>query len=226
VYLSAVKDRLYCQAPNSPRRRATQTVIHQMLMTLVKLYAPILPYTCEEAWDHIPNRPRSQPESVHLALLPESDPDIVRAAEDTGPGRGEQGCRGKVPDSPGWKWGILMYLRTTGLARLEALRNSGVKNPLDAEVVFKVPRGNDADAELIQTHLGELEDMLGVGYARMERVDAVPEGLAVDVEVLDGRDKYRRCARSWKRRPDVGSDAEYPDLSARDVAVMRQLRSG
>jgi len=224
VYLSAVKDRLYCEAASSPRRRATQTVIHQMLLTLVKLYAPILPYTCDEAWGHIPNRPPEEPDNVHLAMLPGFDAGIVRTAEDTGPGRHEQGCGGKVPDSPGWRWGILMYLRTTALAKLEALRNAGVKNPLDAEVVLKVARGSDPDAELIETHLGELEDMLGVGYARLERVDAVPEGLAVDIEVLDGREKYQRCARSWKRRPDVGSDAEYPDLSARDAAVMRTLR--
>jgi len=40
----------------------------------------------------------------------------------------------------------------------------------------------------------------------------------VEVEVLDSREKYQRCNRSWKRRPDVGSDSDYPDLSARDAA--------
>ena len=65
--------------------------------------------------------------------------------------------------------------------------------------------------------------MLGVGYARIEQVDALPEGLAVDVEILDIREKYNRCERSWKRRPDVGSNPRYPDLSARDAAVMEEL---
>ena len=41
------------------------------------------------------------------------------------------------------------------------------------------------------------------------------------VEVVDRREKYKACARSWKRRPDVGEDAEYPDLSRRDAAVVR-----
>ena len=45
----------------------------------------------------------------------------------------------------------------------------------------------------------------------------------VQVEVFDTREKYARCARSWKRRPDVGTDADYPDLCARDAAVMREL---
>jgi isoleucyl-tRNA synthetase len=47
--------------------------------------------------------------------------------------------------------------------------------------------------------------------------------VTVDVEVEDARGKYKRCARCWKRRPDVGSDPAYPDLSARDAAVMRGL---
>ena len=55
---------------------------------------------------------------------------------------------------------------------------------------------------------------------------APAEGLGVSIEVLDARQKYQRCARCWKRRPDVGSDKDYPDLSARDAAVVRALRGG
>jgi len=44
------------------------------------------------------------------------------------------------------------------------------------------------------------------------------------VEVVDRREKYQACARSWKRRPDVGADAEYPDLSERDAAAMRAAK--
>ena len=43
------------------------------------------------------------------------------------------------------------------------------------------------------------------------------------VEVVDRRDTYELCARSRKRTPDVGSDPQYPDLTARDAAVMRTL---
>ena len=69
----------------------------------------------------------------------------------------------------------------------------------------------------------EMEDLLGVGYARIEQVPSLADEQAIAVEVLDTREKYPRCARSWKRRPDVGSDADYPDLSARDAAVVREL---
>jgi len=225
VYLSAVKDRLYCEAADSPRRRGSQTVIYRMLGALVRLLAPILTHTCEEAWGHIPHRPADAPESVHLALLPEYDEEVLRLADDLRPVNPDLGAFSgdELTVGPAWIWDRLMDLRGEGLVKLEALRNAGVKNPLDAEAVFRVAGDNDAAAELIEAYRGELEDLLGVGYARVERAGDLPEGVTVDVEVLDARDRYARCARSWKRRPDVGSNPDWPDLSARDAAVMQQI---
>jgi isoleucyl-tRNA synthetase len=227
VYFSAIKDRLYCEAPNSPRRRATQTVVYQVLMTLTKLLAPILPHTCQEAWDHIPNRPAGEPDSVHLALLPEYDEGVLRMAEDLEAVRPDLATFSvdQLQVGPAWIWQLLMELRSQGLVKLEALRNAGVKNAMDAEAVFRVDPAKPAAARLVETYIHELEDLLGVGYARVEQVSALPEGATAQIEVLDAREKYKRCARSWKRRPDVGSDAEYPELSARDAAVMRQIKT-
>jgi len=225
IYLSAVKDRLYCDAPDSPRRRASQTVIHRMLMTLVKFLAPILPHTCQEVWDHVPHRSADEPDSVHLAMLPECDIATLGATEAIAPVTQDDadGWSWELQPGPAWIWEKLMELRQAGLLKLEALRNAGVKNPLDAEVVLKIASDNDQAAALIEAHLGELEDLLGAGYAQIARVDQLPEGEVVHVEVLDSREKYDRCNRSWKRRPDVGSDSDYPDLSARDAAVMKAL---
>ena len=228
VYLSAVKDRLYCESPDAVRRRASQTVIHEVLMTLTKLLAPILPHTADEAWEHIPARPADEPDSVHLALLPEYDESVLRLAED---------LRLVNPDDAAWSgdelqggpamvWQRLMDLRQAGLIKLEALRNAGVKNPLDAEAIFTVAPGDEASAELVRTYLKELEDLLGVGHAVVETADDLSDGTTIDVDVVDARDRYQRCARSWKRRPDVGSDADFPDLCARDAVVMRQIGAG
>ena len=225
IYLSAVKDRLYCDAVDSPRRRASQTVIHRMLITLIKLLAPVLPHTCQEAWDHIPNRNPDHPQSVHLALLPECNIAKVDAAEAIEPVTPDQavGWSWRLQPGPAWVWEKLMELRRAGLLKLEALRNAGVKNPLDTEAVFHVAADNDQAADLISDHLSELEDLLGVGYASIQRVDQLPEGQVVEVRIIDSREKYPTCNRSWKRRPDVGSDSDYPDLSARDAAVIRAL---
>ena len=163
-----------------------------------------------------------------MTLMPEHDEDVLEVAESPRPVSKDQAFfkADQIEAGPAWIWSNLMDLRSAGLVKLEALRNSGVKNPLDAEAIFMVSQNNDAAAELIETHLKEMEDLLGVGYARVERVEASALASAdtvVQVEVVDTREKYPRCARSWKRRPDVGSNDKWPDLSARDAAVMDEL---
>lgn len=71
IYVDVTKDRLYCDTASSPRRRATQAVMAKVFEDLVRLLAPILVFTAEEAWSHV------HPEcSVHLELYPEeSAPD-------------------------------------------------------------------------------------------------------------------------------------------------------
>ncbi|NQU76093.1 MAG: class I tRNA ligase family protein, partial [Planctomycetes bacterium] len=225
VYMAAVKDRLYCETPSSARRRASQTVLHEMLMTLTKLLAPILPFTCEEVWEHIPNRPDDEPDSVHLALMPEIDIQGIKAYEIRSELSDDaRWTADRLHEGPGIIWQHLLVIRDEGLVKLEALRNGGgVKNPLDAEIVFRVSADDTAHRQLLELYLGELEDMLGVGYARIEADTGVGEE-KLRIEAMDARGKYNRCARSWKRRPDVGSDDNYPDLSARDAAVVKSLK--
>ena len=57
IYGNAMKDRLYCEAPNSPLRRRSQTVMHRMAVALTKLLAPMLVFTADEAWEHIEHKP-------------------------------------------------------------------------------------------------------------------------------------------------------------------------
>src|SRR4029077_17166908 len=57
IYGDKMKDRLYCEAPNSPLRRRTQTVMHRMVIALTKLLAPMLVFTADEAWEQIPHKP-------------------------------------------------------------------------------------------------------------------------------------------------------------------------
>jgi len=54
LYIDALKDRMYCDAADSPRRLASQRAMHEIFVTLAKLLAPILAYTADEAWEHAP----------------------------------------------------------------------------------------------------------------------------------------------------------------------------
>ncbi len=78
LYVDITKDRMYCDAADSPRRRASQTAMHRVFDALARLLAPILAYTADEAWEFA-----SHSESVHLETFPEPDPAFA-GAEATG----------------------------------------------------------------------------------------------------------------------------------------------
>ncbi len=195
VYGNAMKDRLYCDVPGSPLRRRSQTVMYRMLTALTKLLAPMLVFTADEAWEHITHKSHEESAmpSVHLALLPEPS--------------------GKQPTGDQQAaWDLLMKLRESALGQLDALKKSVAMNKaLDAEVIYHL----DAKSKSMLDAFGvDLEDVVGAGYHTVVVADTA------SVEVLDRRNTYQACARSWKRRPDVGSDAAYPDLCGRCVAAV------
>ncbi|QOV88930.1 isoleucine--tRNA ligase [Humisphaera borealis] len=201
VYGNAMKDRLYCDAPNSPLRRRSQTVMQLMAVALTKLLAPICVFTADEAWEQITHKPAGEKDawSVHLTKLPER-------------------LKLEISADQREEWKQLMALRSDALGQLDKLtRQIGKYKALDAEIVFKVD--DDATRRKLQAYGVDLEDMVGCGHHQF--AEKGPAGPAAVVEVLDRRETYQACARSWKRRPDVGTDAQYPDLSLRDAAAMR-----
>jgi isoleucyl-tRNA synthetase len=70
LYVDITKDRMYCDAHDSPRRRATQTAMHRVFDALCRLLAPIMVFTAEEAWSYL-----GTSTSVHLQLFPEQNAD-------------------------------------------------------------------------------------------------------------------------------------------------------
>jgi isoleucyl-tRNA synthetase len=66
LYIDITKDRMYCDAPDSPRRRATQAAMHRIFESLCRLLAPILVFTAEEAWGYL-----HREQSVHLEVFPD-----------------------------------------------------------------------------------------------------------------------------------------------------------
>jgi isoleucyl-tRNA synthetase len=198
VYGNAMKDRLYCEKADSPLRRRCQTVMRRMADCLIRLLSPMLVFTADEAWEHLPHKSGEEAAlaAVHLLLGPNE--------------AGEQPTEEQTRE-----WALLMEMRDQALLQLDGLKKSvGLNKALDAEVVYRV------DATLrqrLERYGPDLEDLVGAGFHSF--VDCPPGNNGV--EVVDTREKYKACARSWKRRPDVGSDPEYPDLSMRDAAVVR-----
>jgi len=132
--------------------------------------------------------------SVHLADLPTPGPEPSDAQKD--------------------EWQKLMNARELALSQLDALKKQkGMNKALDAQIQYPAEWKND-----YAPYDRDLEDVVGAGCHSF--LDA---GAGQEIQVADIREIYQACARSWKRRPDVGSDPQYPDLSARDAAVVRGL---
>jgi isoleucyl-tRNA synthetase len=70
-YLDVLKDRLYCDATEGPRRRSAQTVLFRILEDVTRLMAPVLPFTADEVWGLVPGRAG---ETVHTASFPAPEP--------------------------------------------------------------------------------------------------------------------------------------------------------
>jgi isoleucyl-tRNA synthetase len=114
TYFAATKDRLYCDAADSPRRRATQRVMHAAARALIRLLAPVLPHTADEALAALAgDGARSAVFERHETLSFEADPG----------------------------WAAVMAAREAGLKALEDAKAAGIENPLDAEVVLPDAQG-------------------------------------------------------------------------------------
>jgi isoleucyl-tRNA synthetase len=70
IYIDALKDRMYCDAPDSPRRLASQTAMYEIFSSITKLLAPILAFTADEAWEHA----SFAEGSIHEQDFPKADP--------------------------------------------------------------------------------------------------------------------------------------------------------
>jgi isoleucyl-tRNA synthetase len=200
-YFDIRKDALYCDPISSTARKACLTVLDHLFRATVTWLAPMLAFTAEEAWL---SRYPSAGGSVHLELFP----DIPSAWRD---------------DSLDEKWRKLRLLRRVVTGALEIARaHKRIGSSLEAAPAVFV---SDADlaaaltgvdlAEICITSAAHL--VRGEGPADAFRLPEVA-GVAVEVRLAEGR----KCARSWKILPDVGSDPDYPDVSARDAKALRE----
>jgi isoleucyl-tRNA synthetase len=136
VYLAAVKDRLYCDRPDSPRRRRTQTALWELTDGLCRLLAPVLCHTADEAY---------------RALWKADPKDAERCVHTQGFIKGFG-----VKADAAWP-SVMETVARASKALEEAKGRLGVENPLDAGVVLPDPTG-----DLARFDPADLADLLGV----------------------------------------------------------------
>jgi isoleucyl-tRNA synthetase len=201
-YFDVRKDALYCDPISSITRKACLTVIDQLFRASVTWLAPILCFTAEEAW--LAYAP-SADGSVHLELFG----DIPKAWRD---------------DALAEKWRKVRLVRRVVTGALETERAAKrIGASLEAAPVIHVAdpelRAALAGVDIAEVAITSAATVVeGEGPKDAFRLDDV-RGVAVEPALAHGR----KCARSWKILPTVGSDPDYPDVSPRDAQALREF---
>ncbi|MEW6218936.1 MAG: isoleucine--tRNA ligase [Thermodesulfobacteriota bacterium] len=202
LYLDILKDRLYTSPAASPGRRGAQTVLHEILDSLVRLMAPVLSFTAAEVWDQLPADPAREA-NPFVALFPAERPE-------------------HLDEALAADWERLLAVRSEITRALELARAAKtIGHSLEAEVLV------EAEPELaafLDRHWPDLAAAsivstltparLGEGEAAFAS-ETIP-GLRVAVRPAAGA----KCERCWTRAESVGTLAQHPALCQRCAAVV------
>jgi len=140
TYLAAVKDRLYCDDPESPRRRRTQSTLWRLADGLCRLLAPVLAHTADEAHRSLRGAASEDNACVHLERFPERS--------------------GAAADEA---WSVALSMRDRAMSALERVRGEGgVENPLDAGLRLPDPEGALRGFDPV-----DLADLMGVSRVEL-----------------------------------------------------------
>jgi isoleucyl-tRNA synthetase len=192
LYFDIIKDRLYTFKTTGEARRSAQTVLHEIASSLLRLLAPVMSFTSEEAWQLLPGH---REESVFLAGMPPSgeisvDPDLVALYQH------------------------LFAIRSEVQKLLEAARRDKlIGSSLEARVIFAA---TGAERELLLRAAAELPTLLIV--SQVEVIDSpspamqplkvsTPSG-AIELYAAVVRALGKKCPRCWTYAEEVGRDSE------------------
>ncbi len=197
-YLDIIKDRLYITPAKGVARRAAQTTMFRILVALTEILAPILAFTAQEIWDHIPAFSGKE-KYVVMHDMPAGDAYALPADEAE-------------------KWAKIIAISGDVKKVLETAREQKqIGSSLEAAVVLHC---DEKWLAFVQPQLEELADIFIVSQVLATgEAGGTPgetEGLAVEVQPAAGE----KCERCWQYRETVGNDASHPGVCARCAAIL------
>lgn len=206
-YLDIIKDRVYTTAENSIARRSAQTAMYYIIEALVRWMAPILSFTAEEIWQHMPWKNN---ESVFLNTWLENIPEL----------------REDNPLNADF-WSQIMSIRNVVNGMLEQRRKDGMGSSLEA--ILTLTCHTEHSYEMLKNLGDELRFVFITSYAKVELVknkellrDDAKDFKVSDIVVGVEKSSYQKCERCWHRREEVGTDAAHPGLCARCITNIEQ----
>ncbi len=201
-YLDILKDRLYCEGRNSLKRRSAQTALFLIVDAMAKMFAPILPFTCDEIWQAMPHR---QGDDVRNIVLNEMSKPYESYA---------------LSDEAMAKWDVLIALRDDVNGVLETARaDKRIGKALEAHVALyagddKAKAALDTVRELNLAELFIVSDVLLESAAPAEG-NVVGSGSnypALQIEVLPAAGE--KCPRCWMHSTKANAEGLCPRCAA------------
>jgi isoleucyl-tRNA synthetase len=197
LFFDIRKDSLYCDAPTALRRRAYRTVLDHVFERLTVWLSPLTSFTMEEAW---------------TTRFPEAGSNVLRVMPET-PAAWRN-------DAEAARWAKVETVTSVVTSALEVeRRDKRIGSALEAAPVVHIAEpdllaafdGLDA-AEVFRTSAATLVAGAAAGAFALDEV----KGVAVEPKLAEGK----KCARSWRILPEVGTDPRYPELSLRDAEAV------
>jgi isoleucyl-tRNA synthetase len=188
-YLDVAKDRLYTTSATSTARRSAQFALHHILQAILRVMAPVLSFTAEEAWQVLTGDPSS-------SIFFETWTNCLPAVEDK--------------ERLQHRWRRILALRADANLELEALRKLGIiGSSLEAGICIAA---NAEEYEMLAEVGEELRFAFITSAITLLRSDAVV------TTVTAFRAVGSKCERCWHLREDTGSEPAYPTLCSRCIA--------
>ncbi len=196
--LDASKDRLYTLGASSPARRSAQTALCEIVRTLLQLTAPVLCFTCEEAWQELLKIPAGKglPKSIFLSDMPQQ----ASLPAD------------KVLEE---KWNKIRQIREDVQKALEETRQKGeIGSSLEAQVIFKT--NDDKTCQFLTDNAALWPEIFIVSAV------SVKKG-SLPLEIVVRHAEGQKCARCWQWKKEVGQPGRaHADLCDRCAEVLER----
>ena len=194
LYFDILKDRLYTFSSHSRGRKSAQTALYEILKALTCLMAPILSFTAEEVWKHLPPEPEKA-ESVHLTSFPEVESEYLDDGLDE-------------------RWERILEIRAIVTKALEEARKEKVIGlSLDAQIHLHIP---EKVFSFLECYEKDLKSIFIVSSVTLHQTKDEKE---VRAEVL--RADGKKCERCWNYDVSVGHHPEHQVICQRCVEAIQ-----
>ncbi|MFH1691600.1 MAG: isoleucine--tRNA ligase [Candidatus Omnitrophota bacterium] len=200
LYLDILKDRLYTAGKKSVLRRSAQTVLYEVLNVLMRIVAPVAPFTSEEIYQCARKIGHFEEESVHLLAWPVLSKYAVYNEEDTV-----------------LQMSRILNFRGVVLKALEEKRAKGeIGSSLEAKVILGFK-----DRDTYEVFLKYVDQLPFIFIVSQVEVIYKADMVSGEEEIFVVPAQGKKCGRCWNYSLDTGQLTEYPELCGRCVEAVQ-----